>query len=68
MNIIEFTFSKRITINKGNYESMKLDVSVTLNDFVSVEEAGIVARDLVNLELKRAAEQAGTTDLRRFGV
>ena len=70
MEAREFVMSKGITINKGNYESVRLDATVTLflNSGDTVERAGATARMLLNMELRRAAEETGLTDSKRFGI
>lgn len=68
MKIKEISIAKRITINLGNYQSLQIEASATLEcgDDVSIAMGG--ASDLVNAQIKKEAAKSSVNNLTAFGI
>lgn len=68
MAITKITLRKGVTINKGNFESLKLEVEIEAEVTTTAEATNHEVTTAIHSELLRQAKLAGVNDLSRFGV
>ncbi len=72
MHISQIHLTKKITINKGNYESLSIEASYTMDILPEDQDDEQFARnklsELVNNDLRGQANMAKVMDTARFGV